>query len=194
MKKLFIFLLTFCALAIMVFGMTGTGAWFTSTKTITGNSISSGTFDLLVEGGGIQARHMEPGGDWRDVGWFCAINNGDYDMKWRGWINSVEDPQNLRHFLHIRLVLNPLDHQGNYAPVDTIIYDDILFVDLISPENPYLLMDDTTVLPGAPTFAPQSKVCYGIQARLDSEAGNSQLNATLTANLHLTGTQWYAPW
>jgi hypothetical protein len=194
MKKVFLFILVLGVLSVMSFGMTGTGAWFTSVKELTGSSISSGNVELGAEGSPFGANLLVPGGGWRDIGWFCVTNNGSYDMKWRGWFYNVDDPKNLRDYLQIRITLNPTDHQGNYGKLDTILYEEILFTDLMSKTNTKLILDTSTVTPGDPAFAPQAKVCYGLQSRLSHEAGNAQQNGTLTAKLYLFGTQWNASW
>ena len=193
MKKAALLILVLGVLGVLAFGMTGTGAWFTSTRELTGNSISTGTLDLGVEGGPFTAAGLQPGAGWSDVGWFCASNNGNYDMKWRGWMYDVDDPKGLRDFLHIRVTMNPPDHQGNYGPSDTVLVDDVLFTALLPNTNTILLLDDSKISAGDPAFA-RIQDLLPPQARLDSGAGDAQQNGSLTGKLYLLGTQWIAPW
>ncbi len=178
----------------MAFGLTGTGAWFTSAREINNNSISTGTIDLGVEGGPFTVQNLQPGADWRDVGWFCAANNGNYDMKWRGWIHDVNDPKDLRDFLHIRITMNPADHPGSYGPANTVLAEDVAFNDLLSNSNTILLLDESTISSGDPAFSPGASACYQIEAKLASDAGDAQQNSVLSGKLYLLGTQWIAPW
>jgi hypothetical protein len=194
MKKVGLLILVLGVLGVLAFGMTGSGAWFTSTRELTGNAISTGTLDLGVEGGPFAASDLQPGGGWQNVGWFCATNNGNYDMKWRGWMFDVNDPKGLRDFLHIRVTINPTGHQGNYGPVNTVLVDDVPFTALLSNTNTTILLDGTTITPGDPAFSPQSRICYQLDARLDSTAGDGQQNGALSGKLNLLGTQWIAPW
>ena len=194
MKKAALVILVLGLLSIMAFGLTGTGAWFTSAREITDNSISTGTIDLGVDGGPFNVENLQPGADWRNVGWFCAANNGNYDMKWRGWIYDVNDPKNLRDFLHIRITMNPPDHPGSYGPANTVLAEDVAFNDLLSNTNTILLLDELTISPGDPAFTPGASACYQIEAKLGSNAGDAQQNGVLNGKLNLFGTQWIAPW
>ncbi len=152
MKKVGLLILVLGVLGVLAFGMTGSGAWFTSTTELTGNSISTGTLDLGVEGGPFAASDLQPGGGWQNVGWFCATNNGNYDMKWRGWMYDLTDPKGLRDFLHIRVTINPTGHQGNYGPMDAVLVDDVPFTALLSNTNTTILLDDTTISRRRPCF------------------------------------------
>jgi hypothetical protein len=189
MKKVHFFILGLTVLGFMAFGMTGnTGAWFTSYRELTDNTITSGTLDLGVEGTSFSAIKLQPGADWSGIGWFCVTNNGDYDMKWRGWLYDVVDPKGLQPFLDLRVILNPVSHQGNYGALNSV-GDTYAFGDLVSETNTILLVDETDT-----PFEPQSNVCHELQARLSSSAGNAQQDGTLTAKMNLFGTQWNAPW
>ena len=194
MKKVGLLLLVLGVLSVLAFGMTGSGAWFTSVTELTGNSISTGTLDLGVEGGPFAASDLQPGAGWSNLGWFCATNNGNYDLKWRGWMYDLNDPKGLRDYLHIRVTLNPTDHQGNYGPLNTVLVNDVPFTELLSNTNTTILLDDTTISAGDPAFAPGSKICYQLEARLGDDAGNAQQEGSLTGKLYLLGTQWIAPW
>jgi hypothetical protein len=198
MKKYVLFVLGLGLLSVLAFGMTGSGAWFTSTLQMPNNVITSGTLKLGVEGGPFVAASMEPGAGWKDMGWFCVTNRGDYNAKWRAWIEDVKDRKGLSNYLRLRVTLNPhLDpplQTGNYGPQDTVLFEDVPFTDLLSAKNTNLLLDDTTIAPGDALFSPTSRVCYRVEAKLSADAGDEQQNGTLTARLHVLGTQWIAPW
>jgi predicted ribosomally synthesized peptide with SipW-like signal peptide len=203
MKKIF-FIFIIAILGVLAYGVTGTGAWFTSTLQINNNVLATGRLGLKVEGGPFVAEKIEPGAGWKDIGWFCVTNDGDFNLKWRAWFKDVNDPKGLRNFLHLRATLNPSSpdhesHGGNEGShdknhADVVLFEDVPFTELMSDKNSYLLVDPTTIVAGGRPFSPRDRVCYGFEARMANDAGDEQQNGTLTARLHVFGTQWIAPW
>lgn len=203
MKKIF-FIFMIAILGVLAYGVTGTGAWFTSTLQVNNNAFTSGRLGLKVEGGPFVAEKMEPGAGWKDIGWFCVTNDGDFAVKWRAWFKDVNDPKGLRNFLRLRATLNPStpdpaahsEGEGSHdkSHEDVVLFENVAFTDLISDKNSYLLVDPTTIVAGGRPFSPRDRVCYRFEARLAGEAGDEQQNGSLTARLHIFGTQWIAPW
>ena len=186
-KKTLGLLVVIGAIAVMIFGVIGTGAWFTGAEEITGNSITTGSLDLAVEGGPLTAADLEPGAGYADAGWFCVENVGDYDMKWRGWLYEVTDDNGLQNYLQAKAIITQ-DHDGNYGPADdTVIFENVPITQLIGP-NGYIVLNDP-VYP----FAPDHKSCYYIQVKLVSTAPNTVQNSTLEAKFYIQGTQYINP-
>jgi hypothetical protein len=176
---------------VLIYGLIGSGAWFTDSAASAG-SISSGDFNLVVSGDSIKVENLEPGRDYQSFGEFCLENQGDYDMKFRGYIKDVEDPGNLQSFLLLKVeikAINETDH-NNYGPTGTSIE--------IAHDVPLsTFMDQNDILalsPGNPNspqpFAPGMKICYILSGKLSADAGNEQINKTINTNLFFESTQW----
>ncbi len=185
-KKLYL-LLAVALVAVLAFGIIGSGAWFTDTASIENNSVSTGELDLSVWGGPFTATKLEPGGDYVKLGVFCAKNEGDYDMKWRGWMTDVSDPANLRSKLLVRGVINPTGNVGNYGPENYELFTDIPFTQLTSANSIIAITNS------ADPLYPGYYACYEIQAKLDGSAPNSMQNATLEAKFFIEATQRLNP-
>ncbi len=185
-------LLTFVVLAvcILVFGMTGSGAWFTDNASASG-AISSGNFDFEVSGAPLSLSNAEPGAGYQPLGEFCVQNNGDYDMKFRGYMKDVVDPGNLRSFLLVKIeikALNVSDH-NTYGPQDdAIIALDVPFTSLMEWNDTIALFAGGANNPDP--FAAGMKACYKVSGKLSNAAGNDQIAKTLTATLYFNATQW----
>ena len=184
LKKWLTYLIGITLLSVLAFGVLGTGAWFTTDESISGNSVSTGTLDLEVSGGPFSGTNLEPGAGYTSLGIFCVENIGDYDMKWRGWLKDVDDAKGLRNYLQVQAILNPTGYEGNYGPADTTVFTDVPFTDLMGP-NSHILLNDP-VYP----FSPGYKACYQINAKLLSSAPNAVQAATLNTNLYIQGTQY----
>lgn len=193
MKKQLAFLLLIPFVALMVYGLLGTNAWFTATVTTNG-SISSGNFDLQVSGGPLDLTKLEPGAGYRQVGEFCLVNAGDYDMKLRVRVDNVSDPGALQDLLKVKLVLKALNSEDHntYGGLDDIeLFSDIPFSALLdwNDETRLLFETDGTTDP----FVPDMKSCYKLYVSLSEEAGNSQLSQDLTFDLLFNATQYINP-
>lgn len=186
-------ILGFGICGILIFGLTGTGAWFTNSAFMAG-SVSSGNFEFKISGGPLHLAKIEPGADYAHVGDFCVENTGEYDMKFRGYMKGVEDPGNLASYLLIKLEMkafNPTD-LNNYGPaIGTTLATDLPFTDLMSVND---LLSVTPLDADTPEpFAPGKKACYAVSARLEADAGNDQLSKSLKADLYFDATQWINP-
>jgi len=189
-KKSLIIIFIIGALLVLIYGMSGSGAWFTDNATASG-SVSSGNFDLVVSGEPLLLSKIEPGAGYQPLGEFCVQNNGDYDMKFRGYMKDVVDPGNLRSYLLIKIeikALNEVDH-NNYGPIDgAVLAIDVPFTDLMS-------WNDTIVLtPGGAgnpdPFTAGMKACYKVSGKLTNTAGDDQISKTMTSTLFFNATQW----
>ena len=76
MAKLLKIGLPLLALAILAYGLVGTGAWFTSTDSTTDNIISSGNLDLVISDVTSSTPLLESEGDYVEILRFCAVNEG----------------------------------------------------------------------------------------------------------------------
>jgi len=187
MKKLFV-LATLGIMAVLTFGMIGTGAWFTDTATVGDNWVQTGSLDLLVEKRGEwKVSNLEPGGDYRVLGIFCAYNVGNYDMKWRGYIKVLEDNKGLQHHLQVRAIANPLEAQGTHGPQNVAVFTDVPFTTLTGWTN-YILDADPIH-----KFNPGEEICERVEVRLLPSANNSHQNAIIIADLVINATQAINP-
>ncbi len=184
MTKKFFFVAIIALVAVLAYGVSSTGAWFTDSAKIENNAISSGNLDLTVWGGPFQVSNLEPGGEYRSLGVFCAKNEGDYDMKWRGYIKDFAGSTALKDKLYIQAIMNPTGAVGNYGPSNATLFTDVSFNTLTNPANGIIVTDDPTW-----AFTPGSWACYDIQVKLSSSAGNIVQGKSLTATLHLDATQ-----
>ena len=175
--------------AVLVYGLIGSGAWFTDTAASPG-SISSGDFNLVLSGESLKLDKLEPGTDYQPVGEICIANQGDYDMKFRGIIKDVDDPGNLQSYLILKIEIkeiNETDH-NNYGPAGVAleIAKDV-------PLSTFLDWNDfIAIVPGSPNapqpFSSGMKICYVISGKLSGDAGNEQIAKTLNANLFIEST------
>ena len=78
MKKKWTILIALVAIAVMAYGVIGSGAWFTDTQTISDNVITTGIMELGVSGGPLVVNNLEPGAGYQPAGYFCAQNTGNY--------------------------------------------------------------------------------------------------------------------
>ena len=188
MKKYFILsILTLLLIVVLVFGVTGSAAWFTDTAVIEANIINTGTIDLAFSDVYRTTPLLEPGGGYTEILRFCAVNQGTFNLKWRGQFTNIQAPEGLADKILISVIINPdSTFSGNYGPVGAVWFMDVPVQQLASP-NSYLLLDAST---NSEPFKPSDKVCYTILARLGSTATNTYQQAVFSANLELNATQW----
>lgn len=171
-------------LAVVLFGMIGTSAWFTDEEIILGNQVSTGTLDVQLSGGPLEGVKLEPGlGAYVPFASFCIRNQGDYDMKWRARMDQVVDEKGLLDYLVIEAVRNPSGSGGNYGPPDQLLFSGQPFTVLENSE-PFFNVDN----PANP-FQPGATVCYELRGKLDSSAPNEVQGAVVTARLYVFATQ-----
>jgi len=166
-------------------------AWFTDSAAIASNYVTTGNLSLEVGGGPFKIENLEPGAGYSTAGYFYAKNIGDYDMKWRGRLTNVVDANGLRHYLRVRCVMNPTGHVGNYGPSDHELFTNVPLTNLM-PWNSYILLDDTTVIPGD-WFEPGHYAWYEIQVKLISSAPNAVQGKWVGAKLDFGATQRINP-
>jgi len=174
----------------MAVGAASSGAWFKKTDSSLNGSVATGSFELGVGSptGGFSATNLEPGAAYVSAGTFWVSNDGDYNMKWRGWVQNIDDPSNLRSYLLVKCVMNPVALDGPYGPgVPTVLWSGVPLLELTEanwPTYKHILMDDPTW-----PFTPGAWAGYELLVRLDSTADNDQLDATLTLDVYLEATQ-----
>ena len=154
---------------------------------IDNNSISTGDIDLGLSDVRGSTPTLEPGGDYKEMLRFCVINEGSFNMKWRGLFTKVNAPDGMTDKILIAAISNPeSEFAGNYGGPAKVLFFDEPVSSLVTP-NPYLLLDPST---NAEPFKPKDKVCYSILAKLLSNAGSSLEQADFSASLQLNATQW----
>jgi predicted ribosomally synthesized peptide with SipW-like signal peptide len=175
------------ALAILSYGLIGTGAWFNDQAAITDNIISSGNLDLAISDVIPSTPMMKSGGDYVEILRFCAVNQGSTNLKWRGQFTDLQAPAGLMDQILISVIINPTStFSGNYGPATTVWFMDVPIQELANP-NSYLLLDPGT---NPEPFKPADKACYAILARLGSTATNTYQQDVFTTTLRLNATQW----
>ncbi len=184
-RILIIFIILLALLAVMALGMSGTGAWFTDEAVLESNSISTGSFDLVISDVAKTVLTLEPGADYLELLRFCAHNGGTYDMKWRGMFSNVQAPAGLADLITFKAVVNPGGLAGNYGPSNTTWFTDVPASSLMAP-NPSFLLDTAA----ARVFKPGDFICFSLQARLDKTAGNDFSEKSFTANFKVEAVQW----
>jgi predicted ribosomally synthesized peptide with SipW-like signal peptide len=183
MKKLFV-LATLGIMAVLVFGLVSTGAWFTDSASIDGGQVTTGNLDLrLGQDGPWKITNIEPGAPYQTFGYFCAYNDGDYDMKWRGYLEIVGDTA-LAPYLLIKATANPEGYVGNHGPQGDVVFQDVPF-NTLKVWNGYI-QDAHPLYP----FKPGDRICEKIEVKLLSTAPNAVQGKTLIANLNIEATQF----
>jgi len=189
MKKHFILsILTLLLIVVLVYGVTGSAAWFSDTAVIEANVINTGTIDLAFSDVHRTTPLLEPGGGYTEILRFCAINQGTFNMKWRGQFTDIKTPKGLTDKILISVIINPTSNlSGNYGPTKKVWFKDVP-IQKLSQINEYLVLD-----PGTNTepFKPSDKICYSFLASLSSTATTKTYQqAVFSANLELNATQW----
>jgi predicted ribosomally synthesized peptide with SipW-like signal peptide len=186
-KNLILPVLTLLLIAVLAYGVSGSAAWFSDTAVIETNVINTGTVDLALSDVYGTTPVLEPGGDYKEILRFCAVNQGSTNLKWRGHFTDIQAPAGLMDQILISVIINPTgDFSGNYGPVMTVWFMDVPIQELAQP-NGYLLLDPGT---NPEPFKPADKTCYTILARLGSTATNTYQQAVFSATLQLNATQW----
>lgn len=188
MKKNIIFpILTLLLVAVLVYGISGSAAWFSEIVRIENNVITTGNIDMGITEVEKFTPVLEPGGDYMEVLRFCAENQGTYDMKWRGLLTDIKAPAGMTDKILISVIINPTrELTGNYGPVGEVWFMDVPVTELTTPNTHLLLDASTNPLP----FKPADRVCYSLLARLDESAQNEYPQAIFSATLQLNAIQW----
>lgn len=173
---------------VMAYGMTGTGAWFTDQVMIEDAAVTTGNLDLVLSDITKFTPALEPGGDYKEALRFCAKNNGTYTMKFRGVLANIVAPSGMAEKILVKAVMNPVGLAGNYGPANTPRFENVPVAELMAA-NTHILLDSTVAEP----FKKDDFICYSIQAKLSSAAGNAYQSKTFSANLILDATQWINP-
>jgi hypothetical protein len=184
-----LFLLSAFLLVVIVYGLTGTGAWFTAQAVIDNNVISTGNLDLVINNVSKASPPLEPGGDYKEILRFCAKNGGSYPLKWHGGFSGVQAPAGMAEKILVKAVVNPTGLAGNYGPANATRFENVPAAELMV-ENKHLLVS-AEVYPEP--FKPNDVICYSIQAKLLGSAGNAYKAKTFTAQVQLDATQWNNP-
>jgi len=188
------------ALAVVVaFGAFGTGAWFTEEEAISNVQVQSGNLDLQVTWEPGPVATLEPGGGFVPVGWLYIKNAGNYNMKYRGYV-QVTAYSELAPYVVMQGVINPdAGHRGSFGyyndnpgdPLNPVTWQQDLSAlqSWGSPSNPYFYVAEDC-LGGSVPFAPGDDTWVRIYATLKESAPNAVEGMTLAATVHFEATQW----
>ncbi|HZW02890.1 MAG TPA: hypothetical protein VFF68_03115 [Anaerolineaceae bacterium] len=89
-KSRLLLITAFVLVYTLASGIVTTGAWFTDSASSGGAIISSGSLDLQVTGGPLQADNLAPGEAYTPMGSFCTKNSGTIDLKFRGLFKVID--------------------------------------------------------------------------------------------------------
>lgn len=194
MFKKSILVLIVAVLAVLAYGTLSTGAWFTDQEVVGPTVVVAGTLDLKVDTyGAMRLEKLEPGADYQTIGYFCAQNVGDFDMKWKGTVEIIAGNANLAPYLGVKVIMNPegydWDNGVNYGPsVATDLFakhgfTDVRLDDLVAGVPPILMHDADW------DFEPGSVACYALQVALAEDTPDTMKTQWLQAKLTLDATQ-----
>jgi len=188
-KNVILSFLTLLLIVVLAYGVSGSYAWFSDTAVIESNIINTGTIDLAFSDVFRTTPNLEPGGGYTEILRFCAINQGTFDLKWRGQFTNIQTAEGLADKILISVIINPTStFSGNFGPSNTVWFEDVPIQELAHP-NDYLILDPSNN-PDEP-FKPSDKICYSFLARLSSTAtAETAQQADFSGNLALNATQW----
>ena len=191
MKRLIVFSFLAVLFSIMVYGISGSGAWFSDSVTIQNASITTGNIDLVVSDEVRSKPDLEPGGGYQELLHFCLSNGGSYNMKWRGRLTDVGAPVGMEKEILIQaIIINPEKssfskndgHDDEHGNGNTVWFTDKSVPELMQ-SNPHILMDSVP-------FKPNQRACFSFQAKMKGTAGDGFVQSNFKANLQLDATQW----
>lgn len=199
MKKIITSLAMIALVGALTVGVTR--AWFTDSEQVLGNQVTTGIFEVEVTPNAFTIADIGPAPaeeeSYISAGTFAVKNVGDFDMKWRGYMNVTKNEHNVSDYLRVRV--NMLAHGGkmvggswvscNYGPPSgTTLFSGVPFNELKYYSYGHLLMDDPVW-----AFEPNHNACYEVFVRMDPTAPNSVQNSMLDANLLIEATQRFNP-
>ncbi len=188
MKKILISLSIIGAVAAIAVG--GTIAYFSDTKTSTGNTFTAGTliFNIIDPGEGghrvFNVTGMKPGDTVTN--YLVVTNDGTIDQKWKAWLTETGDGT-LDNELQVRWTIHPTDYTTlppgyvNAGPPNSVIKD-WTYIGALG--------EMTWASPGAVAFEPGWAAVYKIDVKMDADAGNDYQSANYTGDLNFFATQY----
>lgn len=197
MKKILTSLFVIGVVSVATIG--ATMAWFTDTGQVSGNTVSTGNFEVNVTQDPLTVENLGPApvdeDSYFSAGRFAVSNVGDYDMKWRGYLDLSGGGGGIVDYIRVKVEMLPHggigDGQGvncNYGPDDvTVLFSGVSLGDLESYSD-YLLLEDPD-----DSFKPGDAACYEVFVRMEPDAPNDVQNKTLDATLNIEATQWENP-
>ena len=204
-------LLTISLVAALAIG--GTMAYFSDTKTSTGNTFGSGTMDFRIARPGtsphkiFDVSNLKPGQVVE--GYFVVVNDSTegLDMKWKAWITGFNaDTYSLDRVLEVKITMNPADYDPALnpkytiaGPVDTVMHDWTHIHDLVTG-NTILAWDHKCCLSDLSDcedgsngkdepFRVDWAAVYKIEVKMQTTAGNSYQDQSFTGDLNFYATQ-----
>lgn len=188
LKLYSVLILIFISIAL-ISGLKGAGAWFSDSKKLPNNIIRSGSLDLQLSGGPLNANDLEPGANYTQMGSFCNNNSGTIDLKYRGLFESdMPASTDLIKFLTIKVEMKTngdwatlQEIQGNPA-IET---DGLRYYFKFSDQDPAII--NKYLVSG--NLIPGEEICYRLSAKLNASTPNYDQHKTIDFVLHLQVTQ-----
>lgn len=175
MKKIFMSILVIAITAVMV--ASATTSYFSDTETSTGNSLTAGTLDLLIDGGDnnvvkFNVSNLAPGG--QPKGKYVFTNNGSI----AGYLNISDiDVRNIENVL-TEPEIEAGDTTDDVGELGDVVYI-TLFIDLDG--NGWIGDGDKTIYHGKISDLPDSLVF------------NEKINAGASVNISAIINWWSTP-
>lgn len=187
--KLLLVLVGFLTTGTLVFGLVGTGAWFSDTATSADNIITTGTLDLQVSGEPFKATDLAPGEEYSEMGTFCVENIGTTDLKFRGLFETVAKPtHDLLKFTTLKVEQNT--NEG-WLMIKEVMGNPTVETDGLPYYFKYPDQDPTIInhyIVGQ-DLIPSQEVCYRLSIKLDVDTPDDLQEKYLDFFLHLYATQ-----
>ena len=188
-------LLTISLVAALAIG--GTMAYFSDTKTSTGNTFSSGTMDFRIARPGntdhkiFDVSNLKPGQIVE--GYLVVVNDSTagLDMKWKAWIPDFSNGI-LDSVLEVRVTMNPDGYDPGLSPKYTIagpdntVLHDWTHIHNLGSGNTILVWDHAC---DNDPFEVNWAGIYKIEVRMKTTAGNAYQNTSFTGDLNFFATQ-----
>ena len=187
--KLLLILAGILTAGTMVFGLVGSGAWFSDMVTSAGSVIATGTLDLQVSGEPFKATDLEPGAEYSEMGTFCAKSTGTTDLKFRSLFETAANPtHDLLKFVTLKVEQNTSEGWlmiNEVAGNPTVETDGLPYYFKYPDQDPniinhYIVTQDLT---------PGQEVCYRLSAKLDADTPDTLQFTSLEFVLKLYATQ-----
>jgi hypothetical protein len=180
----------------MAFGMVGTGAWFSDTKTSSVSVVASGSLDLQLVEDPLPNIHLKPGEDYSPIAVFCTRNIGSTDLKFRGLFEAAAPSSNdLIKFMTMKIESKT---QAGWLTLKEILGsptvegEDLVYYFKFPGQNPKIVNQYIVV----GSLAPQQYTCYRLSVKLDAATPDYDQNQSINFILNLFATQttnpgWY---
>ncbi len=182
-------------ITVMLYGFTGTGAWFSDLAENEPDFVYSGTLDLNIHEAPMDEVNLVPGEDYKVFSSFCLRNEGTIGLKFQGLFKAEEDlRQEIIPYLTVK--------QETKSPDGWVILREIFGTPEPDQESDALAhyfnlpgqdeeFDRKNILDGF--LVPDEEICYRLSIKLDPETPNDLQGTVLDFYLPVFATQTNNP-